>query len=282
MTTENKPMELTGKEVELLNTKTGLKRLLQQQKINPKRAAKYVEYEKQLEELQREMIFLQEWAIKNKEKIVILFEGRDAAGKGGAIRRITEHINPRYFRIVALDKPTEIEREQWYFQRYIEQLPKPGEIVFFDRSWYNRAIVEPVNGFCTGEEYRIFMKQVNNFEKMIAESGIRLIKLYFSISKSEQAKRFEEIKNDPLKKWKMSPVDERAQELWDEYTKYKKKMFKNTGTTDNPWHIIRANRKTQARIKAFETILNTIPYKPSTGENVNVEQPEIPEENESA
>ncbi len=258
---ENEKKELTPHEVELLNTKRGLMRLLQQQNINLKRAAKYVEYEKHLESLQREMIFLQEWVIKNKEKVVVIFEGRDAAGKGGAIRRITEHINPRNFRIVALDKPTEVEREQWYFQRYIEQLPKPGEIVFFDRSWYNRAIVEPVNGFCTDEEYEIFMKQVNKFENMITETGTRLIKFYFSISKSEQAKRFEEIKSDPLKKWKISPVDERAQELWDEYTKYKKKMFKHTGTQNNPWIVIRANRKTQARIEALEKVLERIPYK---------------------
>lgn len=258
---ENEKKELTPHEVDLLNTKSGLMRLFQQQNINVKRAAKYVEYEQYLEKLQREMIFLQEWVIKNNEKVVVIFEGRDAAGKGGAIRRITEHINPRNYRIVALDKPTEVEREQWYFQRYIEQLPKPGEIVFFDRSWYNRAIVEPVNGFCMDDEYLIFMKQVNKFENMITETGTRLIKFYFSISKSEQAKRFQEIKSDPLKKWKISPVDERAQELWDEYTKYKKKMFKSTGTSKNPWIVIRANRKTQARIEALEKILERIPYK---------------------
>ena len=257
---ENEKIELTAREVELLNSKVGLKRMIQQSNFSIKRAVKYVEYEEELEHLQREMIFLQEWVIKNNEKIVILFEGRDAAGKGGAIRRITEHINPRFYRIVALDKPTEVEREQWYFQRYVEQLPKPGEIVFFDRSWYNRAVVEPVNNFCSEEEYQVFMKQVNKFEDMITETGTRLIKFYFSISKAEQAKRFDEIKSDPLKKWKMSPVDEKAQELWENYTDYKKKMFKHTGTNNNPWVVIRANKKTQARIEALEKVLEVIPY----------------------
>ena len=175
--------------------------------------------------LQVELIKLQAWAIQNNERIIIIFEGRDAAGKGGAIRRITERINPRFMRIVALSKPTEVEQSQWYFQRYVKQFPKTGEIVFFDRSWYNRAVVEPVNGFCSQEEYAIFMNQVNDFERMILESGIRLVKIYMSISKKEQAKRFQDIKRDPLKQWKMTKVDEKAQELWDDYTTYKKAMF---------------------------------------------------------
>ncbi len=189
-----------------------------------------------------------------------MFQGRDAAGKGGAIRRMTERINPRHFRIVALPKPTEEEKTQWYFQRYVNQFPRAGEIVFFDRSWYNRAVVEPVNGFCTPEEYQIFMNQVNDFERMISESKIRLVKIYMSISKREQAKRFEEIKNDPLKQWKMTPVDERAQELWDVYTDYKTKMFENTKKGGIPFKIIKANRKTTARIAAIQHVLKSIPY----------------------
>ena len=180
--------------------------------------------------------------------------------KEGAIRRMTERINPRHFRIVALPKPSEEERTQWYFQRYVSQFPRAGEIVFFDRSWYNRAVVEPVNGFCTQEEYEVFMNQVNDFERMITESGIRLVKIYMSISKKEQAKRFEEIKNDPLKQWKMTPVDERAQELWDVYTDYKTKMFENTNHGGIPFKIIKANRKTTARIEAMQHVLRSIPY----------------------
>ena len=191
---------------------------------------------------------------------MVIFEGRDAAGKGGAIRRITQHLNPREFRVVALPKPTDEERGQWYFQRYINQLPRRGRIVFFDRSYYNRAVVEPVNGFCTDEEYQTFMNQVNDFERMITESGIRLIKFYFSISKDEQAHRFEEIKKSPLKKWKYSAVDRRALELWDDYTEYKKEMFAKTDTEIAPWYIIKANRKSRARTEVIQKLLQLIPY----------------------
>ncbi len=243
-----------------INTKKGLLALLAKEPINPERAVRYVDYEKKLEKLQVELIKLQTWAIKNNEKIIVIFEGRDAAGKGGAIRRATERINPRHMRIVALDKPTEDEQTQWYFQRYIKQLPKAGEIVFFDRSWYNRAVVEPVNGFCSQKEYAIFMNQVNDFERMITESGIHLVKIYMSISKKEQEKRFADIKNDPLKQWKMTDVDEKAQELWDDYTTYKKAMFSKTNTEQSPWKVIRANRKTEARINSINYILKRIPY----------------------
>lgn len=181
--------------------------------------------------------------------------------KGGAIRRITEYINPRHFRTVALNIPTEDERNQWFFQRYINQLPNPSEIVFFDRSWYNRAVVEPVNGFCTEKEYKIFMAQVNEFERMLVESNTYLIKLYFSISKDEQVRRFKEIKNDPLKRWKITALDKKAQALWDEYTLYKKKMFDQTNTEITPWKIIDANKKTTARLDAISHILEVIPYK---------------------
>lgn len=256
--------QFTAEEITKLNSKKGLMAVLSKEPFNLERALRYIRYEERLEELQVELIRMQTWAINNNERIIILFEGRDAAGKGGAIRRITERINPRHMRIVALSKPNEDEKSQWYFQRYVEQLPKAGEIVLFDRSWYNRAVVEPVNDFCTEEEYSVFMKQVNGFEKMIKQSGIRLVKIYMSISKREQAKRFEDIRKSPLKQWKMTSVDEQAQELWDDYTFYKKKMFKKTNTELSPWKIIKANRKTEARIVCIEHILNSIPYDKNT------------------
>ncbi len=251
---------ITDTDVEKLNTNKGLRVLLSEEPYNPAKAIRFLDYEKKLKKLQIELVKLQTWVINNNERVIIIFEGRDAAGKGGAIRRITERINQRHFRIMALPKPSEEEKSQWYFQRYINQFPKAGEIVFFDRSWYNRAVVEPVNGFCTDEEYVIFMNQVNDFERMITESGIKLVKIYMSISKSEQAKRFNEIKNDPLKHWKMTPVDEKAQELWDVYTKYKKLMFENTKNGDIPFKVIRANRKTSARIDVIQHMLKAIPY----------------------
>ncbi|WP_272150407.1 polyphosphate kinase 2 [Tenacibaculum aiptasiae] len=255
--------KLTQKDVDKLNTNRGLKAVLSKP-FNLERALRYVDYERKLKKLQVELIRLQTWAIDNNERIIVLFEGRDAAGKGGAIRRITERINPRHMRIVALPKPNEDQKSQWYFQRYVEQFPKAGEIVFFDRSWYNRAVVEPVNGFCTQEQYQIFMNQVNDFERMILESGIRLVKIYMSINKKEQAKRFRDIKNNPLKQWKMTPVDMRAQELWDDYTEYKRAMFSKTNTKTSPWKVIRANRKTIARINVINHILKSIPYDKNT------------------
>ena len=252
--------ELSISELKKLNSKKGLISLLSKDLINVDRTLRYIEYERKLIKLQIEVIKLQTWAIKNNERVIVLFEGRDAAGKGGAIRRITERINPRHIKIVALPKPTEDQQTQWYFQRYIEQFPKAGEMVFFNRSWYNRAVLEPVNGFCSEEQYKIFMGQVNDFERMILESGIHLVKIYMSISKKEQAKRFDDLRNDPLKQWKMSPVDERAQELWDEYTKYKQAMFSITDTTTSPWKVIKANRKTEARVNSINHILKSTPY----------------------
>ncbi len=253
-------INLTDLDVEKLNSNKGLHTLLSNEVYNLEKALRFINYEKKLKKLQIELVKLQTWVINNNERVIVIFEGRDAAGKGGAIRRTTERINQRHYRIMALPKPSEEERTQWYFQRYIRQFPKAGEIVFFDRSWYNRAVVEPVNGFCTDEEYTIFMNQVNDFERMITESGIRLVKIYMSISKSEQAKRFNEIKNDPLKHWKMTPVDEKAQGLWDVYTKYKKLMFENNKKENIPFKVIRANRKTSARIEVIQHILNSIPY----------------------
>ncbi|UOY06501.1 polyphosphate kinase 2 [Muricauda sp. SCSIO 64092] len=250
----------TEEEIELLNSKIGLHTLFKNKKVKMDKVLEEVKYLTEVRKQQEKLIKLQNWVIQNDKKVVILFEGRDAAGKGGAIRRITEYINPRHFRTVALNIPSEDEKRQWFFQRYINQLPKPGEMVFFDRSWYNRAVVEPVNGFCTEKEYRVFMSQVNDFEKMLVQSDTYLIKLYFSITKKEQAHRFMEIKNNPLKRWKITPVDEKAQALWDDYTFYKTKMFEATNTETAPWLIIDANKKSNARLKAISHILTVIPY----------------------
>ena len=254
-------IDLTPEDVEILNSKLGLKALFAEKKLNLERALRTARYETQLRELQAELIKLQQWVISNKKKVVVIFEGRDAAGKGGAIRRIVSHINPRHYRIIALPKPTVEEEGQWYFQRYIERLPKPGEMVFFDRSWYNRGVVEPVNGFCTQEQYRIFMGQVNEFERMLLESDTQLIKFYFSISKPEQQRRFKDIMASPLKQWKMTDVDRKAQELWDEYTYYKEKMFEHTHTPKAPWVVIKADKKSKARLEAVQHLLSHIPYR---------------------
>lgn len=253
-------IELTDEDLKLINSKVGLYNLFKNKKINLEKVLADTRHEHKIKSLQEELIKLQHWIIEHGKRLVVVFEGRDAAGKGGAIRRITEYINPRHFRVVALNIPTEDEREQWFFQRYITQLPKPGEIVFFDRSWYNRAVVEPVNGFCTDHEYNVFMNQVNDFERMLVESDTYLLKIYFSINKEEQAKRFADIRKSPLKKWKITPVDEKAQELWDVYTKYKQDMFDKTNTDYAPWKIINANRKGTARSEAMEHILSSVPY----------------------
>ncbi len=260
MSKQNDIENLSDAQIELLNSPLGLKHLMADKKIDVLKALRNAEYEEELRGLQAELIKMQNWVIDNGKKVVILFEGRDAAGKGGAIRRITAHINPRHYRIVALPKPSEEEAGQWYFQRYVNRLPKPGEIVFFDRSWYNRAVVEPVNKFCTQEQYENFMTQVNDFERMIMSADTYLIKFYFSISKDEQARRFADIKSSPLKRWKMTKVDEDAQGLWDEYTKYKERMFEVSDTPQSPWVIIQANRKTEARLEALKHVLATLPY----------------------
>jgi polyphosphate kinase 2 len=250
--------DFSPKDLKLINSNKGVKLMLQG--LDPQKALRYVKYEREIEILQVEMIKLQKWIQDNNKRLVILFEGRDAAGKGGAIRRITHHLNPRYARKVALPKPSEEERGQWYFQRYVQKLANNGEIVLFDRSWYNRAVVEPVNGFCTEDQYENFMDDIVNFENMITNDGLILIKFYFSINKEEQARRFREISENPLKRWKMTPVDEAAQDLWDVYTKYKKRMFEVSHTEKNPWVIIEANRKTKARLEAMRYLLKTIPY----------------------
>ncbi|MDA3961732.1 MAG: polyphosphate kinase 2 [Planctomycetota bacterium] len=253
-------LDLSDDDLALLNSKLGLKHLLEDNEIDPAEALRRTRCELELSELQEELVGLQNWVIENGHRVVVIFEGRDAAGKGGAIRRITSHINPRHYQIYALPKPSAEERGQWYFQRYVSILPKPGEMVFFDRSWYNRAMVEPVNGFCSKHEYATFMGQVNGFENMLVESGTTLIKFYFSISKKEQQKRFKAIAKDPLKRWKLTSVDQSAQKLWSTYTKYKQDMLEKTNTEQAPWMVIDANDKYEARLAALRHILATVPW----------------------
>lgn len=221
--------------------------------------------------LQTEMVQMQRWHMDTQQRLVILFEGRDTAGKGGAIMRFVRFINPRGYRIVALPKPNEAEKGQWYFQRYIKALPDPGEIVFFDRSWYNRAVVEPVMGFCTKDQYELFMKQVVSLEKMLIEDGIKIIKLWFSIDNEEQKNRLEERKTDPLKNWKLSTIDLQAQLKWDDYTFYKDQMFKITGKDYCPWVVIKGKDKNKARLEAMRYVLNSMSYpeKGLTGERIS-------------
>lgn len=211
-------------------------------------------------ELQTEMVRMQNWLIENGKRMIIICEGRDSAGKGGAIMRFIRYINPRHYRVVALNKPTEQEKGQWYFQRYIQHFPSPGEIVFFDRSWYNRAVVEPVMGFCTKDQYDKFIRQVVQFENMIVEDGIILFKLWFSINKEEQKVRLEERRVNPLINWKLSTVDMQAQMKWDKFTKYKELMFEKTSSKDAPWIVIKGNDKDIARKEAMKFVLGHIDY----------------------
>jgi polyphosphate kinase 2 len=218
-------------------------------------------YEKQKYRLQVELLKLQAWVKESGQKIVILFEGRDAAGKGGTIKRFMEHLNPRGARVVALEKPSEIERGQWYFQRYVQHLPTAGEIALFDRSWYNRAGVERVMNFCTPEEYSEFMRQTPEFERTLTRSGVHLIKFWYSVSRKEQRRRFKERESHPLKQWKLSPIDLASLDKWEEYTKAKEAMFFYTDTADAPWTVIKSDCKKRARLNAMRYILHKLPYK---------------------
>ena len=219
-----------------------------------------LDYEKELTRLQIELLKLQSHVKEKGLKILMIFEGRDAAGKGGTIKRITEHLNPRGAKVIALEKPNETEKTQWYFQRYIQHFPKGGEIVIFDRSWYNRAMVEPVFGFCTEEEYETFMSTVTSFEGDVIAHKIHFLKIYFSVSKEEQANRFHEREENPLKQWKLSEIDLQMQERWDEFTQKKYRMLKETNTKISPWTIIRSDDKFLARYNAIKTILNKVDY----------------------
>ncbi|MCX7892489.1 MAG: polyphosphate kinase 2 [Burkholderiales bacterium] len=217
-------------------------------------------YEKQKYRLQVELLKLQAWVKETGARVVVLFEGRDAAGKGGTIKRFMENLNPRGARVVALEKPTEAERGQWYFQRYVNNLPTAGEIVLFDRSWYNRAGVERVMGFCTQQEYLEFMRQCPEFERMLVKSGIHLVKFWFSVSREEQRRRFKEREVHPLKQWKLSPIDMASLDKWDEYTKAKEAMFFYTDTADAPWTVIKSDCKKRARLNAMRYLLHSLPY----------------------
>ena len=256
--------KLTIDDFKSIKTNQELKDLLKQRNIDIEKPLIKLEYEEELRKLQIELVKLQQWVSKNNHRVAIIFEGRDAAGKGGNIRRFTEHLNPRSTRLVALTKPTEVEKGQWYFRRYIQHLPNPGEMVFFDRSWYNRAVVEPVMGFCTEKQYNEFMVQVPEFEHMLYEDGVKIIKFWFSISKEEQQYRFESRKTNPLKRWKFSPVDQKGQELWDTYTFYKDQMFSKTHTSYSPWIIVKTNDKKVARLEAIRYVLNQFNYEGKT------------------
>lgn len=233
------------------------------------------EYEQTLRLLQIELIHVQRWVKEQKERVVIIFEGRDAAGKGGTIKRFTEHLNPRGARVVALPAPTETERGQWYFQRYVAHLPTRGEIVFFDRSWYNRAGVEPVMGFCTPDDYQRFIHQVAHFEQALIESGIHLLKLWFDVSRKEQKDRIESRQKDPLKQWKLSPMDYESMQRWPQYTKARDALFLFTHSTLAPWTIIRSDDKKRARINAVLAVLNRLAYPVSNPAVVVPPDPQI-------
>jgi polyphosphate kinase 2 len=229
-----------------------------------------VQYEQELRKLQVELLKFQNHVKEKNLKVLIIFEGRDSAGKGGTIKRVAEHLNPRGTRTVALSKPSDVEKTQWYFQRYVNHLPSGGEIALFDRSWYNRAGVEPVMGFCTPKEHKEFLREVPEFERMIVHSDIIFIKLYLSITKDEQAKRFDDRRNDPLKQYKISPIDEKAQEMWDGYTVAKYSMLFSSNTDFAPWTIVRTNNKREARINAIKYILSQVEY-PEKLEDKNFE-----------
>ncbi|MGH1337548.1 MAG: polyphosphate kinase 2 [Aureispira sp.] len=255
-----KDLPITEQDLERINTKKGYLQLLKKKEVNVEKILDTLKYQEELEALQVELLKMQAWVVENGLRLAIIFEGRDAAGKGGTIRRFIEHLNPRNTRIVALSKPTEQEQGQWYFRRYIKQLPNPGEVVFFDRSWYNRAVVEPVNGFCTEKQYERFMHQVKDFEEMLQESGVILFKFWLDTSQEEQAERFEDRRKSPLKQWKLSPIDAKAQELWDVYTKYRDAMFQRTHSKDNPWIVVQADRKKSARLGAIRYVLQQLDY----------------------
>ena len=253
-------MGYTSKDLLKARTRKDLISIAKKKKVNISSVVRNLKYELELSKVQSELVNLQQWITKNNLRVAVLFEGRDAAGKGGSIKRFIEHLNPRSSRVVALSKPTENEKGQWYFRRYIKELPNPGEIVFFDRSWYNRAVVEPVMGFCTKDQYDQFMVQVPEFEHMLYEDGVIIIKFWFSISKEVQNKRFNARLKNPLKQWKFSPVDKKGQELWDKYTYYKEQMFTKTHTTFSPWIIVKTNDKKTARLESMRYLLSKFDY----------------------
>ncbi|MBT3483884.1 MAG: polyphosphate kinase 2 [Desulfobacula sp.] len=278
---EKKANGKNNKETKLktkLSEHTSLKN--KDKKKSKKRQAVWVkkftlEYEEELKTLQIELLKWQKYVIANEDRVLLLFEGRDAAGKGGTIKRIIEHLNPRGARVVALLKPSDRERTQWYFQRYIQHLPFGGEIVLFDRSWYNRAMVEPTMNFCTDEENKRFLKDVPMLESMLVKNGIQLFKFFFSVSKNEQMRRFTARETDPLKQYKISPVDREAQERWDDYTLRKFQMLNETNRSTSPWTIIRSDNKKKARLNCIKYILSQVDYKDKISDDFLQIDPEI-------
>ena len=261
---------LTAAEFNMVKNHDDLLKLLNDKNIDISDVLSTIQYEKEKEKLQVELVKLQQWIKKTNKRVAIIFEGRDAAGKGGNIRRFTEHLNPRSMRLVALNKPTMVERGQWYFTRYIQHLPNPGEIVFFDRSWYNRAVVEPVMGFCSQNQYEQFMVQLPEFEHMLYEDGVVIVKFWLSITKEEQLMRFNSREDNALKRWKFSPVDKKGQEYWDDYTKYKEQMFSKTHTSFSPWIIVKTNDKRKARLECMRYVLSQFDYDTKDDTNFNL------------
>ena len=252
--------QLIKEDFEKATSKKDLLKIIHDKNISIDEVLATVSYEQEKRLLQIELVKLQQWIKKYNKRVAVIFEGRDAAGKGGNIRRFMEHLNPRSTRLVALSKPNDVEQGQWYFRRYIQHLPNPGEIVFFDRSWYNRAVVEPVMGFCTNHQYNQFMLQLPEFEHMLYEDGVVIIKFWLSISKDEQARRFNSRIDNPLKRWKFSEVDKKGQDLWDKYSKYKELMFSKTHTNFCPWIIVKTNVKYTARVECMRYVLSQFDY----------------------
>ena len=271
-------LEVNGQQMSIEALVAAYEESLQaEERLKPaaKKALRRRRQEQSLKPYQAELIRMQQYLEETGRRMVILFEGRDASGKGGTIRRVTRYMNEKHYRVVALGKPTENERSQWFFQRYVAQFPRGGEVVLFDRSWYNRAVVEPIFGFCSDEEYKNFMRGVSGFEKDLARQGTILVKLYFSVTKEEQDRRFSRRKTDPLRQWKLSEVDLQAQERWDDFTNQKYEMLKRTHSSHAPWTVIRSNDKYQARINAMRVILNSVPYQRGDSELDFVPDPEV-------
>ena len=245
---------------QLLEEYKVLRHELAQVKNDNRKAITKRREEQSIKPYQAELIRMQKYLEENHKRMIILFEGRDASGKGGTIRRVTRYMNEKHYRVVALGKPTEEQKSQWFFQRYVSKFPTGGEVVLFDRSWYNRAVVEPIFGFCSPQEYEDFMTGVSGFEKDLVRQGTILIKLYFSVTKEEQARRFERRRTDPLRQWKLSEIDVQAQDRWDDFTQQKYEMLKRSNTTFAPWTIVRSNNKFKARLNAMKVILNSVPY----------------------
>jgi len=274
----SKMVEVNGQQMSIEALVAAYEESLQaEERLKPaaKKALRRRRQEQSLKPYQAELIRMQQYLEETGRRMVILFEGRDASGKGGTIRRVTRYMNEKHYRVVALGKPTENERSQWFFQRYVAQFPRGGEVVLFDRSWYNRAVVEPIFGFCSDEEYKNFMRGVSGFEKDLARQGTILVKLYFSVTKEEQDRRFSRRKTDPLRQWKLSEVDLQAQERWDDFTNQKYEMLKRTHSSHAPWTVIRSNDKYQARINAMRVILNSVPYQRGDSELDFVPDPEV-------